>query len=152
MRNGWPLDGTALPGIWRSLTSCSLQAYELGKHLPSYRRFFRDRGNVQNKGQRRTCAPGLQSRKRACKFKRTTSVPGWRFHPRPIPIICSACISIRVAAKIGIPFHSTFQVLRGFSTHGKQEAHPTDMQAQLDHSDPRTTLNHYTRTLGPEVI
>jgi integrase len=64
---------------------------------------------------------------------------GWRFHP--------------AAAKIGIPFHPTFQVLRrSFSTHGKQEAHPTDMQAQLGHSDPRTTLNHYTRTLGPEVI
>jgi integrase len=58
-----------------------------------------------------------------------------------------------VAKKLGVLFHPTFQVLRrSFSTHGKQEAHPTDMQAQLGHSDPRTTLNIYTRTLGPEVV
>ena len=58
-----------------------------------------------------------------------------------------------VAKKLGISFHPTFQVLRrSFSTHGKGEAHPTDMQAQLGHSDPRTTLAIYTRTLGPEVV
>jgi integrase len=52
-----------------------------------------------------------------------------------------------------IPFHPTFQVLRrGFSTHGKQEAHPTEMQAQLGHSDIRTTLDIHTRTLDPEVL
>jgi len=58
-----------------------------------------------------------------------------------------------IAEKLGIPFHPTFQVLRrSFSTHGTKEAHPTEMQAQLGHSDPRVTLNVYTRTLGPEVI
>ena len=54
-----------------------------------------------------------------------------------------------VAKKLGIPFHPTFQVLRrSFSTHGKAAGHPTDMQAQLGHRDPRTTLNVYTQTLG----
>ena len=58
-----------------------------------------------------------------------------------------------VAEKLGIPFHPTFQVLRrSFSTHGKQEAHPTEMQAQLGHSDIRTTLDIYTRTLDSEVL
>jgi integrase len=58
-----------------------------------------------------------------------------------------------VARQLKIPFHPTFQVLRrGFSTHGKQEAHPTEMQAQLGHSDIRTTLDIYTRTLDPEVL
>ncbi len=58
-----------------------------------------------------------------------------------------------IAKKLGVPFHPTFQVLRrSFSTHGTKEAHPTEMQAQLGHSDPRMTLNTYTRTLGPEVI
>ncbi len=58
-----------------------------------------------------------------------------------------------IAKKLGIPFHPTFQVLRrSFSTHGKKEAHPTEMQAQLGHSDVRTTLNIYTQTVGPEVI
>jgi integrase len=48
--------------------------------------------------------------------------------------------------QLKIPFHPTFQVLRrGFSSHGKQEAHPTEMQAQLGHSDIRTTLD-------PEVL
>ena len=57
-----------------------------------------------------------------------------------------------LARQLKIPFHPTFQVLRrGFSTHGKQEAHPTEMQAQLGHSD-RTTLDIYTRTLDPEVL
>ncbi len=41
---------------------------------------------------------------------------------------------------------------RSFSIHGKKEAHPTEMQAQLGHSDVRTTLNIYTQTVGPEVI
>jgi integrase len=49
-------------------------------------------------------------------------------------------------------FHPTFQVFRRrFSTHGKKEAHPTEMQAQLGHSDIRTTLNIPTRTLEAEV-
>ena len=49
--------------------------------------------------------------------------------------------------------HPSFQVLRrSFSTHGKREAHPTGMQAQLGHSDIRTTLNVYTQTLDPEVL
>ena len=56
-----------------------------------------------------------------------------------------------IAKKLGIPFHPTFQVLRrSFSTHGKKKAHPTEMQAQLGHSDVRTTLNIYTQTVGPE--
>jgi integrase len=43
-----------------------------------------------------------------------------------------------VAKKLGIAFHPTFQVFRrGFSTHGKKEAHPRDA-AQLGHSDIRT--------------
>lgn len=58
-----------------------------------------------------------------------------------------------IADKLELPFHPTFQVLRrSFSTHGKQEAHPTQMQAQLGHSDIRTTLDIYTQTLRPEVI
>ena len=58
-----------------------------------------------------------------------------------------------VAKKLGIPVHPSFQVLRrSFSTHGKREAHPTEMQAQLGHSDIRTTLNVYTQTLDPEVL
>lgn len=56
------------------------------------------------------------------------------------------------AKKLGIPFHPTFQVLRrSFSTHGKHEAHPTEMQAQLGHSDIRTTLDIYTQIADPEV-
>ena len=51
-----------------------------------------------------------------------------------------------------MPFHPTFQVLRrSFSTHGKKEAHPTEMQAQLGHSDIRTTLDIYTQITDPEV-
>ena len=58
-----------------------------------------------------------------------------------------------VANTLGIAFHPTFQVLRrSFSTHGKKEAHPTEMQAQLGHSDIRTTLDIYTRTLDQEVL
>jgi len=58
-----------------------------------------------------------------------------------------------IAKKLGIPFHPTFQVLRrSFSTHGKREAHPTEMQAQLGHSDVRTTLKLYNQTVGPEVV
>jgi hypothetical protein len=38
-----------------------------------------------------------------------------------------------VAKKLEIAFHPTFQVLRrSFSTHGKKEAHPTEMQANSD--------------------
>jgi integrase len=58
-----------------------------------------------------------------------------------------------IAKALGMEFHPSFQVLRrSFSTHGKTEGHLTDMQAQLGHSDPRTTLDVYTRTLGPEVF
>ncbi len=57
-----------------------------------------------------------------------------------------------VAKKLGIAFHPTFQVLRrSFSTHGKKDAHPTEMQAQLGHSDIRTTLDIYTQISDPEV-
>ena len=57
-----------------------------------------------------------------------------------------------IANKLGIAFHPTFQVLRrSFSTHGKKEAHPTEMQAQLGHSDIRTTLDIYTQISDPEV-
>lgn len=58
-----------------------------------------------------------------------------------------------IAKELELPFHPTFQVLRrSFSTHGKQQAHPTQMQAQLGHSDVRTTLDVYTQTLSREVI
>ena len=57
-----------------------------------------------------------------------------------------------VANTLGMAFHPTFQVLRrSFSTHGKKEAHPTEMQAQLGHSDIRTTLDIYTQITDPEV-
>lgn len=57
-----------------------------------------------------------------------------------------------VAKRLEIAFHPTFQVLRrSFSTHGKKEAHPTAMQAQLGHSDIRTTLDIYTQISDPEV-
>ncbi len=57
-----------------------------------------------------------------------------------------------VAKRLGMAFHPTFQVLRrSFSTHGKKEAHPTEMQAQLGHSDIRTTLDIYTQITDPEV-
>jgi integrase len=57
-----------------------------------------------------------------------------------------------VANRLGIAFHPTFQVLRrSFSAHGKKEAHPTEMQAQLRHSDIRTTLDIYTQITDPEV-
>jgi len=43
-------------------------------------------------------------------------------------------------------------VLRSsFSTHGKKDAHPTEMQAQLGHSDIPTTLDIYTQISDPEV-
>jgi len=41
--------------------------------------------------------------------------------------------------------------IRSFSAHGKKEAHPTEMQAQLGHSDIRTTLDIYTQISDPEV-
>ena len=57
-----------------------------------------------------------------------------------------------VAKQLGISFHPTFQALRrSFSTQGKHEAHPTEMQAQLGHSDSRTTLDIYTQITDPEV-
>jgi integrase len=58
-----------------------------------------------------------------------------------------------IAKQLGMTFNPSFQVLRrSFSTHGKTDGHPTDMQAQLGHTDPRTTLEIYTHTLGPEVF
>ena len=85
--------------------------------------------------------------------------PGLRARGRlvlPTPMNPDNWLRLRpypVAKKLGISFHPTFQVLRRrFSTHGKTVGHPTDMQAQLGHSDPRTTLNIYTQTLGPEVL
>jgi len=58
-----------------------------------------------------------------------------------------------VAEELGMTFHLSFQILRcSFSTHGKSDGHPTEMQAQLGHSDIRTTLNVYTQTLDPEVL
>src|SRR5260370_10927576 len=45
-----------------------------------------------------------------------------------------------VAKRLGMAFHPTFRVLRrSFSTHGKKEAHPTEMQAQLGRSDAATS-------------
>jgi integrase len=74
----------------------------------------------------------------------------------PKPMIPDNWLRLRlypIAKKLGLPFHPSSQVLRpSFSTHGKADSHPTDMQAQLGHSDARTTLEIYTRTLGPEVF
>lgn len=76
--------------------------------------------------------------------------------PLARPMLPDNCLRLRlypVAQKVGLPFHPSFQVLRrSFSTHGKKEAHPTEMQAQLGHSDIGTTLNVYTQTLDPEVL
>src|SRR5258708_14419426 len=56
-----------------------------------------------------------------------------------------------VANRLGIGFHPTFQVLRtSFSTHGKKEAHPTEMQAQLGHSDIRPPRHIYTHITYPQ--
>lgn len=50
-------------------------------------------------------------------------------------------------------FTPTCQVLRrSFSTHGKKQAHPTQAEAQLGHSDIRTTLEIYTQISDPEVV
>jgi integrase len=84
--------------------------------------------------------------------------PGMRARarkPLPTPIHPDNWLRLRlypVAKKLEISFHPTFQVLRrSFSTHGKKEAHPTEMQAQLGHSDIRTTLDIYTQISDPEV-
>jgi integrase len=54
--------------------------------------------------------------------------------------------------RLEIVFHPTFQVLRrSFSTHGKKEAHPTETQALLGHSDIRTTFGHLHPDYRPEV-
>jgi len=75
--------------------------------------------------------------------------------PLATPIHADNWLRLRlypVATRLGIAFHPTFQVLRrSFSTHGKKEAHPTEMQAQLGHSDIRTTLDIYTQITDPEV-
>jgi integrase len=64
----------------------------------------------------------------------------------------AAPASVPNREKLEIAFHPTFQVLRGsLSTHGKKEAHPTEMQAQLGHTDIRTTLDIYTQISDPEV-
>jgi integrase len=57
-----------------------------------------------------------------------------------------------VPDKLGIAFHPTSQELRrSFSTHGKKEAHPTEMHVQLGHSDIRSSLDIYTQIRDPEV-
>jgi integrase len=57
-----------------------------------------------------------------------------------------------IAKKLGMAFHPPFQVFRRiFSTRGKKEAHPTEMQAQLGYSDIRTTLDIYTQIADPEI-
>src|SRR5271169_4025920 len=84
--------------------------------------------------------PGMQARARK---------------PLATPIHSDNWLRLRlypVANTLGMAFHPTFQVLRrSFSTHGKKEAHPTEMQAQLGHSDIRTTLDIYTQITDPEV-
>jgi len=74
----------------------------------------------------------------------------------PKPMLADNWARLRlypIAKQLGMKFRPSFQVLRrSFSTHGKSNGHPTDMQAQLGHTDPRTTLDFYTRTLGPEVL
>jgi len=40
---------------------------------------------------------------------------------------------------------------RRFSTHGKKEAHPTEMQVQVGHSDNRSTVDTYTQIRDLEV-
>jgi integrase len=82
--------------------------------------------------------PGMQARARK---------------PLATPIHPDNCLRLYpVANRLGIAFHPTFQVLRrSFSTHGKKEAHPTELQAQLGHSDIRTTLDIYTQITDPEV-
>ena len=75
-----------------------------------------------------------------------------RCRRRFIRTIGSASACTRSRNKLGIAFHPTFQVFRrSFSTHGKKEAHPTEMQAQLGHSDIRTILDIYTQITDPEV-
>jgi site-specific recombinase XerD len=55
------------------------------------------------------------------------------------------------AAFIGIDWADQKHMLRrSFSTHGKKEAHPTEMQAQPGHSDIPTTLGIYTQITDPE--
>ena len=74
----------------------------------------------------------------------------------PKPMIPDNWLRLRlypVAKKVGLTYNPSFQVLRrSFSTHGKSDAHPTEMQAQLGHSDIRTTLTVYTQVLEPEVL
>jgi integrase len=45
-----------------------------------------------------------------------------------------------------------FSFRKSFSNHGEKEANPTEMQAQLGHSDIRTTLDIYTQITDPEVV
>jgi hypothetical protein len=40
---------------------------------------------------------------------------------------------------------------RSFPAHGKKEAHPTEMQVQLGHSDIRAALDTYAQISDPEV-
>jgi integrase len=84
--------------------------------------------------------PGMQARARK---------------PLATPIHSDNWLRLRlypVANTRGTAFHPTFQVLRrNFCTHGKKEAHPTEMQAQLGHSDIRPPLDIYTQITDPEV-
>jgi integrase len=76
-----------------------------------------------------------------------------RSTPPCFPTTGSACVSIRSpkswASRSTQPFRCC---AAAFPPHGTKEAQSTEMQAQLGHSDVRTTLNIYTQTVGPEVI
>src|SRR5260370_5665718 len=84
--------------------------------------------------------PGMQARARK---------------PLAMPIHPDNWLRLRlypVANRLGMAFHPTFQGFRrSFSTHGKKEEHPTEMQAQRGHSDIRASLDIYTQITDPEV-
>src|ERR1700674_608173 len=70
--------------------------------------------------------------------------------PTPLFLCFMYLYCYPVAKRLGMAFHPTFQVLRrSFSTLGKKEAHPTEMQAQLGPNDIRTTLGIYNPDYRP---
>jgi integrase len=72
-------------------------------------------------------------------------------HPFIQTIGC-ACVYTRSRKNWRSHFTLRFRCSAGASPpHGKKEAHPTEMQAQLGHSDIRTTLDIYTQISDPEV-